>query len=88
MGAEDVEEALPKFFEFNPDVVIIISPNTALPGPAKAREATSNRKLPGIVITDSPGKKVKADVEKQGLRLYHYHRRPVNWRKKRILRPN
>ena len=67
MGAEDVEEALPKFFEFNPDIVLIISPNTALPGPAKAREATSNRKLPGIVLTDSPGKRVKGDIEKQGL---------------------
>ena len=48
-------------------MMVIISPNTALPGPAKAREATSNRKLPGIVITDSPGKKVRPDIEKQGL---------------------
>ena len=67
MGPDDVEEALPKIFEFNPDMMVIISPNTALPGPAKAREATSNRKLPGIVITDSPGKKVRPDIEKQGL---------------------
>lgn len=67
MGADDVEEALPKIFEFNPDVMIIISPNTALPGPSKAREAVSNKKLPGIVITDSPGKRIKADIEKQGL---------------------
>jgi len=67
MGAEDVEEALPKIFEFNPDVMLIISPNTALPGPSKAREAVSNRKIPGIVITDSPGKRIKGDIEKQGL---------------------
>jgi len=67
MGQEDVEEALPKIFEFNPDVMIIISPNTALPGPSKAREAVATRKLPGIVITDSPGKRVKGDIEKQGL---------------------
>ncbi len=67
MGAEDVQEALPKFFEFNPDIAVIISPNTALPGPATAREAVSSRKIPGIVITDSPGKRVKADIEKQGL---------------------
>jgi len=67
MGPDDVEEALPKIFEFNPDMMVIISPNTALPGPAKAREATSNRKLPGIVLTDSPGKKVRPDLEKQGL---------------------
>jgi len=67
MGLEDVEEALPKIFEFNPDVMIIISPNTALPGPSKAREAVSTRQMPGIVITDSPGKRVKGDIEKQGL---------------------
>ena len=67
MGLEDVEEALPKIFEFNPDVMLIISPNTALPGPAKAREAVAARKIPGIVITDSPGKRVKGDIEAQGL---------------------
>jgi len=67
MGADDVEEALPKIFEFNPEVMVIISPNTALPGPSKAREAVASRKLPGIVITDSPGKRVKGDIEKQGL---------------------
>ena len=67
MGPDDVEEALPKIFEFNPDVMLIISPNTALPGPSKAREAVSNRKLPGIVLTDAPGKRIKADIEKQGL---------------------
>jgi methylenetetrahydromethanopterin dehydrogenase len=67
MNPEDVEEALPKIFEFNPDLMIIISPNTALPGPSKARETVANRKLPGIVITDAPGKRIKADIEKQGL---------------------
>jgi len=67
MNPEDVEEALPKLFAFNPDVVVMISPNTALPGPSKAREAIANAKLPGIVITDAPGKKVKADIEQQGL---------------------
>jgi len=67
MGLEDVEDALPKIFEFNPDLFIVISPNTALPGPAKAREAISNSKRPGVVISDSPGKRAKADIEKQGL---------------------
>jgi methylenetetrahydromethanopterin dehydrogenase len=67
MGPADVEEALPKIFEFNPDMMIVISPNTALPGPQKVRDAIASRKLPGIVITDAPGKRVKADIEKQGL---------------------
>ena len=29
MGPEDVEEALPKIFELNPDLLIVISPNTS-----------------------------------------------------------
>jgi methylenetetrahydromethanopterin dehydrogenase len=67
MGAEDVEEALPKIFELNPDLLIVISPNTALPGPGKVREKISSSGLPGIVISDAPGKKAKEEIEKQGL---------------------
>ena len=67
MALEDVEEALPKMLEFNCDLFVVISPNTALPGPAKARETFANSGKPGIVITDAPGKRVKADLEKQGL---------------------
>src|SRR4030042_3841991 len=67
MGAEDVEEALPKLFEFNPDLLILTSPNTAMPGPAKAREKLASCGLPSVVITDAPGKRVKAELEKQGL---------------------
>jgi methylenetetrahydromethanopterin dehydrogenase len=67
MALEDVEEALPKMMEFNPDLFVVISPNTALPGPAKARETFAGSGKPGIVITDAPGKRVKADIEKQGL---------------------
>lgn len=67
MGPGDVEEALPKFFEFEPDLAIVISPNTALPGPGKAREKISSNSLPGIVISDAPGKRAKEEIEKQGL---------------------
>jgi methylenetetrahydromethanopterin dehydrogenase len=67
MGAEDVEEALPKLFELNPDLLIVISPNTSLPGPGKVRERISSSGLPGIVISDAPGKRAKEEIEKQGL---------------------
>ncbi len=67
MGLEDVEEALPKIFEFNPDVFVVISPNTALPGPAKAREQISKSGKPGIVISDYPAKRAKTEMETQGL---------------------
>jgi methylenetetrahydromethanopterin dehydrogenase len=67
MGAEDVEEALPKIFELNPDILIVISPNTSLPGPRMAREKISQSGLPGIVISDAPGKRAKDEIENQGL---------------------
>jgi methylenetetrahydromethanopterin dehydrogenase len=67
MGAEDVEEALPKLFEFSPNLLILTSPNTAMPGPAKVREKFSSSGLPSVVITDAPGKRVRAEIETQGL---------------------
>src|SRR3972149_5325226 len=67
MGLEDVEDALPKIFVVNPDLLVGISPQTALPGQATARERISSSGLPGVVISDSPAKKAKADIEKQGL---------------------
>ncbi len=67
MSLGDVEDALPKMLEFNSDLFVVISPNTALPGPAKARETFASIGKPAIVITDAPGKRVKADLEKQGL---------------------
>ena len=67
MGVEDVEDALPKIFELNPDLLIVISPNTSLPGPGKVREKISSSGLPGIVISDAPGKRAKEEIEKQGL---------------------
>jgi methylenetetrahydromethanopterin dehydrogenase len=67
MGAEDVEEALPKIFELNPDLLIVISPNTSLPGPGTARERISSSGIPGIVISDAPGKRAKEEIEEQGL---------------------
>jgi methylenetetrahydromethanopterin dehydrogenase len=67
MGPEDVEETMPKIFELNPDLLIVISPNTALPGPRKFREKISSSGIPGIVISDAPGKRAKEEIEQQGL---------------------
>ena len=65
MSPEDVEEALPLVFEFKPDLLILISPNPSLPGPTMVRERFSSSGLPSVIISDAPGKKLKADLEKQ-----------------------
>lgn len=67
MAVEDVEEALPKLLEFNPNMLVLISPNPSIPGPAKVREKLSSSGLPSIVISDAPAKRAKAEMEKQGL---------------------
>ena len=67
MGVEDVEEALPKLIELNPDIIIFLSPNPAIPGPAKVREKLSTLGVPSISISDAPAKRIKAELEKQGL---------------------
>ena len=67
MGVEDVKEALPKLFEFNPDLVVFISPNPAIPGPAKVREILLGSGVPSVVVSDGVAKRIKDELEKQGL---------------------
>lgn len=67
MDTEAVEETIEKIFEFTPDIILFVSPNTSAPGPAKARGIFSERKVPTVVLTDGPGKRVKDEIEEQGL---------------------
>jgi len=67
MDVEAVEDAIEKVFEFAPNLVLFVSPNTSAPGPAKAREILSKKKVPAVVFTDGPGKRVKTEMEEQGL---------------------
>ncbi|MCW3977220.1 MAG: F420-dependent methylenetetrahydromethanopterin dehydrogenase [Candidatus Bathyarchaeota archaeon] len=67
MTAEDVEEALPKIFEFDPNLLVSISPNPSISGPAKVREKFSASGLPSVIVSDAPAKRIKAELEKQGL---------------------
>ncbi len=67
MDIEDVEETLPKLLEFEPNLVVFISPNAAISGPAKVREILSDRGVPSIVISDGVARRIKDELEKQGL---------------------
>jgi methylenetetrahydromethanopterin dehydrogenase len=61
---EDEASAAEKLKEFDPDLVIVTSPNAALPGPKAAREAFQGK--PVIVISDAPAKKAKDEFEEKG----------------------
>jgi len=69
MGPEQAEEVTPKLLEFNPHVVVVASPNAALPGPSKAREIIAQCKVPTIIITDAPGAKAEEDCQAKGMTL-------------------
>lgn len=67
MGVDDIEEALPKIFEFNPNLLVFISPNPSISGPAKVRETLSKSNVPGVIISDAPAKRIRTELEGQGL---------------------
>lgn len=67
MGAEDVEDALAKIFEFNPNLLVFISPNPSVSGPAKAREILASKGIPSVIVSDAPAKRIREELEKQGL---------------------
>lgn len=56
----------PRLMEWDPDLVIVISPNAALPGPTKARETVKEKGKPCIVISDAPAKKVVDELKEKG----------------------
>ena len=67
MDFEDVKDAFPKILEFNPDLLVIISPNPSVSGPTTARQLAIQNKLKTIVISDAVAKKMTLDLEKQGV---------------------
>lgn len=67
MDVEAVEDSIEKIFEFDPALLLFVSPNTSAPGPAKARDILAKKKVPTVVFTDAPGKRVKTEMEQQGL---------------------
>lgn len=67
MDVEAIKDTINTIFEFTPDLVLFTSPNTSAPGPSKARKILSERGVPTVIFTDGPGKRVKAEIEEQGL---------------------
>jgi methylenetetrahydromethanopterin dehydrogenase len=70
LGEPDADEAVAKILEFKPQLAIVISPNGALPGPTKAREAIKAAGIPTIAISDNPMAKVKDDLKAKGLGFF------------------
>lgn len=67
MNPEQIEDAVPKIVDFDPDFVVFISPNPGAPGPARARELLSEMDVPAIIVGDAPGMGKKDEMDEQGL---------------------
>ena len=87
MGTEVVEESIEKIFQFSPDLLLLASPNTAAPGPARARDILSKGGIPTIVFTDGPGKRVRKEIEAQGLGYMIIEGDPLIGARKEFLDP-
>ena len=62
---EQCVETTKKLLEFEPELIIMSSPNAALKGPKQARELVGN--IPTIIISDSPAKKAIEEFKEKNM---------------------
>lgn len=67
MEEEQVKDILPKIFDFNPDIIIYISPNPNAKQPGVIRNKLSKLGIPSIVVGDQPGEKAINKMKEQNL---------------------
>ncbi|MFO8019076.1 MAG: F420-dependent methylenetetrahydromethanopterin dehydrogenase [Promethearchaeia archaeon] len=63
--AEECTETMEKLLEFEPELLLMSSPNAALEGPEAAREMVGD--IPTIVVSDAPAKKAVDEFEEKGM---------------------
>ncbi len=62
---EECVETMKKLLEFEPELILMSSPNAALKGPKAARELAGN--IPTIVISDAPAKKAIEEFKEKNM---------------------
>ncbi|MFW9900052.1 MAG: F420-dependent methylenetetrahydromethanopterin dehydrogenase [Candidatus Thorarchaeota archaeon] len=63
--ADQCISTMRKLLEFEPELIIMSSPNAALPGPKAAREMAGG--IPTIIISDAPAKKALEEIKEKGM---------------------
>jgi methylenetetrahydromethanopterin dehydrogenase len=66
LGPKQCTEAAQQLLGQKPNLVILIGPAQATPGPTDARKMIAAAKIPTIVISDSPAKKIAKEIEETG----------------------
>jgi len=67
LGPEQCRETTELMIKQNMGLIILIGPAQTAPGPTEARKMLKTTRIPTIVISDSPAKKVVKDMEEAGL---------------------
>ena len=62
---EECIETMKKLLEFEPELILMSSPNAALKGPKAARDLIPN--IPTIVISDAPAKKAIEELKEKNM---------------------
>ncbi|MFX0070567.1 MAG: F420-dependent methylenetetrahydromethanopterin dehydrogenase [Candidatus Hermodarchaeota archaeon] len=60
-------ETMKDLLKWEPELIIMSSPNAALKGPAAAREMAKEAGIPSIVISDAPAKKAVDEIKEKGM---------------------
>ena len=63
--ADQCVNTMKKLLEFEPELIIMSSPNAALPGPKAAREMAGG--IPTIIVSDAPAKKALEEIKEKGM---------------------
>jgi len=58
-------KTMDKLLEINPELIIMSSPNAALPGPKEVRKMAGS--IPTIIISDSPAKKAIDEIKEKNM---------------------
>ena len=67
LGLERCQEITDIMIKQKPDLVILVGPAQAAPGPTEARKMLAEAGIPTVVISDSPAKKLTKEMEDAGL---------------------
>lgn len=64
---EECVETMKKLLEFEPELILMSSPNAALKGPMAAREMAREKQIPTIIISDAPAKKAIDEIKEKNM---------------------
>ncbi|MFW9907783.1 MAG: F420-dependent methylenetetrahydromethanopterin dehydrogenase [Candidatus Thorarchaeota archaeon] len=69
MDEASADDTVKYILEYKPAFAIVVSPNAALPGPTKAREALKDAAIPALTISDAPSSKKLYKKDDEGKKI-------------------